>query len=149
VDPRVIFELNAQKQGPEVRRKNGCIVNTANNLAADERRQRWRENKERFGLSDEQVAAIQIPKIAVAVAIASADGAAARPTLAAKMATLRIYYRRLQAVRARLRELQADGGDAGSADAKVAAAAAASAAAGATDSAADAAAAPRKRARKG
>jgi len=61
LDPRDVWNVNNEKQGPEYSRKNGCIINTGNNPLRDERLQKIEENQKRFGLTQEQIDAVVIP----------------------------------------------------------------------------------------
>ena len=42
---------NAMKQGPEVFRKNGCLINTGDNLSQALAKKLREQNKKKFGLS--------------------------------------------------------------------------------------------------
>jgi hypothetical protein len=63
VDPARVYERNAQVQGDGVIRKNGCIVNTGDNMTPDERRQRREQNQQLYGLSQQEIDAIEIPTL--------------------------------------------------------------------------------------
>ncbi|KAI9297403.1 hypothetical protein K502DRAFT_347116 [Neoconidiobolus thromboides FSU 785] len=61
VDPLEINKRNAKKFGPEIKRKNGFIVNTGAKLSKEEKLRRLTENKKNFGLSKEEINAIVLP----------------------------------------------------------------------------------------
>eukprot|EP01118_Nematostelium_gracile_P015335 TRINITY_DN6126_c0_g1_i1.p1 TRINITY_DN6126_c0_g1~~TRINITY_DN6126_c0_g1_i1.p1 ORF type:complete len:250 (+),score=89.22 TRINITY_DN6126_c0_g1_i1:112-861(+) len=61
LDPLVVLEENNKKQGPEYKRKNGCLVNTGNNPTREERAKLIAENREKYELSTEEIDAIVIP----------------------------------------------------------------------------------------
>ncbi|KAJ1649704.1 hypothetical protein IWQ61_009291 [Dispira simplex] len=62
IDPFVIGELNSQKQGPHIKRKNNCIVNTGAKLSREEIRRRLQEHKDTYELSEAEWLAIELPK---------------------------------------------------------------------------------------
>jgi hypothetical protein len=66
-----VYLVNAEKQGPDVKRKNGCIVNTGNKVSREELKKRVKENKERYEVSEEEREAIELPKPDGIVIIAS------------------------------------------------------------------------------
>lgn len=43
-------------------RKNNCIINTGDNPTKEERRKRIAENKIKYGISEEQINSIVLPK---------------------------------------------------------------------------------------
>ncbi|PRP75806.1 hypothetical protein PROFUN_08800 [Planoprotostelium fungivorum] len=63
LDPRDVWASNNEKQGPDYRRKNGCIINTGNNPTREERLVKIEDNRKKFGLTQEQVDAIVIPTL--------------------------------------------------------------------------------------
>ncbi|RKP23929.1 hypothetical protein SYNPS1DRAFT_17890 [Syncephalis pseudoplumigaleata] len=62
LDPMVIGAINATKQGPEIKRKNNCIVNTGNKLSREEIKRRIQQNKELYELPPEEWQNIVLPK---------------------------------------------------------------------------------------
>ncbi|KAJ1979787.1 hypothetical protein H4R34_002689 [Dimargaris verticillata] len=62
LDPLIFGELNSQKQGPHIKRKNNCIVNTGAKLTREEIKRRLQENKAAYELSEEEWMAIELPK---------------------------------------------------------------------------------------
>nr|KAJ3422518.1 hypothetical protein HK105_007735 [Polyrhizophydium stewartii] len=52
IDPAVIGEINAKKQGSHIKRKNGFIVNTGGKMSKDELKRRILENKQKCGVRD-------------------------------------------------------------------------------------------------
>lgn len=48
IDPKVIGAKNSKIQGPHIRRKNNCIVNTGGKLSREELKKRVASNKEEF-----------------------------------------------------------------------------------------------------
>ncbi|KAL1917155.1 uncharacterized protein VTP21DRAFT_4811 [Calcarisporiella thermophila] len=62
IDVKIIFEKNAKIQGPDVKRKNGCIVNTGAKLSREELRKRLQENKEKYEIPESEWKAIELPK---------------------------------------------------------------------------------------
>jgi len=61
LDPARVWQDNNLKQGPEYKRKNGCVVNTGNNPTKEERQRQIAQNRERFGLSQEEIDAVIVP----------------------------------------------------------------------------------------
>ena len=49
IDPLVIGRLNCLKQGPEIKRKSGMIVNTGGKPTREELKRKIQENKEKYG----------------------------------------------------------------------------------------------------
>ncbi len=62
IDPLVIGRANALKQGENVKRKNGCIVNTGNKLTREELKRKIQENKENYEVEESVWATIELPK---------------------------------------------------------------------------------------
>ncbi|KAI8055443.1 hypothetical protein BDF22DRAFT_732677 [Syncephalis plumigaleata] len=62
IDPMMIGAINATKQGPEIKRKNNCIVNTGNKLSREEIKRRIQQNKELYELPVEEWRTITLPK---------------------------------------------------------------------------------------
>lgn len=60
VDIQQIFIDNSRKQG--VVRKNNCIINTGDNPNKAERSRKIAENREKYGISEEAVRQIRLPK---------------------------------------------------------------------------------------
>ena len=56
----LVFHENALKCG--VQRKNKFIINTGDNLTALEREARIKENKRKFGLSNDEIKSLRLPK---------------------------------------------------------------------------------------
>ena len=48
MDPLLVGAVNAEKQGPGIKRKAGMIVNTGNKLGRDELKRRIQENREKY-----------------------------------------------------------------------------------------------------
>jgi hypothetical protein len=48
IDPLVIGRLNSLKQGPEIKRKSGMIVNTGGKPTREELKRKIQENKEKY-----------------------------------------------------------------------------------------------------
>ncbi|KAG2221811.1 hypothetical protein INT45_013307 [Circinella minor] len=63
IDPKVIGERNSKIQGPDIKRKNNCIVNTGGKLSREELRQRVLKNKEMYELPESSWKDIELPKI--------------------------------------------------------------------------------------
>ncbi|CDS09452.1 hypothetical protein LRAMOSA10812 [Lichtheimia ramosa] len=63
IDPKVIGEKNSKIQGPHIKRKNNCIVNTGGKLTREELRERMQRNKEMYELPEEEWSAIELPKV--------------------------------------------------------------------------------------
>ncbi|CEP18046.1 hypothetical protein [Parasitella parasitica] len=63
IDPKVIGEKNAKIQGPGIKRKNNCIVNTGNKLTREELRVKIQNNKEHYELPESKWSAIVLSKI--------------------------------------------------------------------------------------
>lgn len=56
-----VFHDNALKLG--VQRKNKFIINTGDNLTSQQKQSRIKENKIKYGLSHEEIAALRLPKM--------------------------------------------------------------------------------------
>ncbi|CEG73167.1 hypothetical protein RMATCC62417_08600 [Rhizopus microsporus] len=63
IDPKVIGAKNSKIQGPHIRRKNNCIVNTGGKLSREELRKRVASNKEEYELPEEVWKNIELPKV--------------------------------------------------------------------------------------
>jgi ABC-type antimicrobial peptide transport system ATPase subunit len=50
------------KQGPEIQRKNNFIINTGDNLTAEEREQKIKQNKKKYGLRPEVIRSLKLPQ---------------------------------------------------------------------------------------
>ncbi|KAJ2806416.1 hypothetical protein H4R20_001704 [Coemansia guatemalensis] len=62
IDALQIGALNSQRQGPEIRRKNNCIVNTGGKLTRDEVERRRVAHREKFEVPKEEWSVIVLPK---------------------------------------------------------------------------------------
>ncbi|ORX69504.1 hypothetical protein DL89DRAFT_267705 [Linderina pennispora] len=62
LDAFVIGELNSKKQGPGIKRKNNCIVNTGGKLTRDEVVKRQQKHREQYEVKAEVWRAIVLPK---------------------------------------------------------------------------------------
>ncbi|KAJ3128781.1 hypothetical protein HK098_003547 [Nowakowskiella sp. JEL0407] len=62
VDPKQVGQANSLKQGPEIKRKNGFIINTGKKLTREELKQRKSENKQKFEVDREIWENIELPK---------------------------------------------------------------------------------------
>ena len=62
VDTRKVFADNQLKQGPEIQRKNNFIINTGDNMTAEEREVRIKTNKKKYGLKPEYIKILKLPK---------------------------------------------------------------------------------------
>jgi hypothetical protein len=65
LDLEQIWIKNTQKQGPEVVRKYGCIINTGDNMTQAQIKKLREKNKKQFGLSSTFVANLELPKARV------------------------------------------------------------------------------------
>ncbi|GAN04870.1 conserved hypothetical protein [Mucor ambiguus] len=63
IDPRVIGAKNAKIQGPNIRRKNNCIVNTGNALTKEELKAKVLHNRQHYGIPESEWSTIELPKI--------------------------------------------------------------------------------------
>jgi len=63
IDPKVIGERNSKIQGPHIKRKNNCIVNTGGKLSREELKQRVLKNKEMYELPESTWQSIVLPKV--------------------------------------------------------------------------------------
>eukprot|EP00126_Sphaerothecum_destruens_P002369 Sdes_comp15811_c0_seq1m4883 len=61
IDPLKVKEANDKLQGPDIKRKNGCIINTGNALSAIERKRLVAENKEKYGIDVSEYSKIELP----------------------------------------------------------------------------------------
>jgi len=61
LDPERVWQDNNSKQGPEYKRKNGCVVNTGNNPTKEERQRQIAQNREKYGLTQEEIDAVVVP----------------------------------------------------------------------------------------
>ena len=57
-----VFRDNLLKQGPEIQRKNNFIINTGDNLTAQNREMRIKENNQKYGLTSHEIKALKLPK---------------------------------------------------------------------------------------
>ncbi|KAI8076109.1 hypothetical protein BDF21DRAFT_422624 [Thamnidium elegans] len=64
IDPKVVGAKNAKIQGPHIKRKNNCIVNTGGKLSREELKQRVISNREKYQLPDADWKDIVLPKVA-------------------------------------------------------------------------------------
>ncbi|KAJ2642704.1 hypothetical protein GGH99_008686 [Coemansia sp. RSA 1285] len=62
IDALQIGQINSTKQGPEIKRKNNCIVNTGGKLTRDEIEKRRIAHKEKFEVSADVWKTIVLPK---------------------------------------------------------------------------------------
>ncbi|CAG8479019.1 9881_t:CDS:2 [Paraglomus occultum] len=62
IDPLVIGEKNSKIQGPTVKRKNNCIVNTGGKPSREEIKRRIQKNKELYELPEEKWSEFELPK---------------------------------------------------------------------------------------
>ncbi|ORX79686.1 hypothetical protein BCR32DRAFT_281187 [Anaeromyces robustus] len=67
IDPYVIGKINSQKQGPNIRRKNGFIINTGGKLSREDIRRKIQENKENYELPKEEWSKIVLPNREVVI----------------------------------------------------------------------------------
>ncbi|ORX56566.1 hypothetical protein BCR36DRAFT_367535 [Piromyces finnis] len=61
IDPYEIGKINSQKQGPNIRRKNGFIINTGGKLSREDIKRKIQENKENYELPEEVWSKIVLP----------------------------------------------------------------------------------------
>ncbi|KAG2213522.1 hypothetical protein INT47_009196 [Mucor saturninus] len=66
IDPKVVGAKNALIQGPGIRRKNNCIVNTGNKLSREELKNRVMANREAYQLHESEYRDIVLPKVPMA-----------------------------------------------------------------------------------
>lgn len=59
----MIGARNSKIQGPDIKRKNNCIVNTGGKLSRDELKQRVLKNKEMYELPESEWKNIVLPKV--------------------------------------------------------------------------------------
>ncbi|KAJ3035863.1 hypothetical protein HDV00_003336 [Rhizophlyctis rosea] len=62
IDPLIIGEINSQKQGDHIKRKNGFIVNLGGKLTREEKLKRIKENKEKYELPESEWQKIELPR---------------------------------------------------------------------------------------
>lgn len=65
LDLEQIWLKNASKQGPDVIRKYGCIINTGDNMSKALVKKLRDQNKKRFGLSSSFVNNLELPRARV------------------------------------------------------------------------------------
>ncbi|KAL7325897.1 hypothetical protein PS15p_208319 [Mucor circinelloides] len=63
IDPKVIGAKNAKIQGPNIKRKNNCIVNTGSALTKEELKTKILHNKEHYEIPESEWSTIELPKI--------------------------------------------------------------------------------------
>eukprot|EP01088_Endostelium_zonatum_P021165 TRINITY_DN8185_c0_g1_i1.p1 TRINITY_DN8185_c0_g1~~TRINITY_DN8185_c0_g1_i1.p1 ORF type:complete len:255 (-),score=88.93 TRINITY_DN8185_c0_g1_i1:149-913(-) len=61
LDCQKVWEKNQKKQGPDFKRKAGLLINTGSYPSKEARDKKQKENKKQFGLSKEEVDAIELP----------------------------------------------------------------------------------------
>ncbi|KAI9338894.1 hypothetical protein BD770DRAFT_373159 [Pilaira anomala] len=64
IDPKVVGAKNAKIQGPHIKRKNNCIVNTGGKLSREELKRRVISNREQYQLPESEWKDIVLPKVA-------------------------------------------------------------------------------------
>ena len=57
-----VFLDNLKKQGPEIQRKNNFIINTGDNLTAQNREMRIKQNELTYGLTPHEITQCKLPK---------------------------------------------------------------------------------------
>ncbi|CAG8586236.1 8659_t:CDS:2 [Acaulospora morrowiae] len=62
IDPLVIGEKNSKIQGPDIKRKNNCIVNTGGKLSKEEIKRRLLQNKQLYEITEEEWNKIELPR---------------------------------------------------------------------------------------
>jgi len=67
IDPYVIGKINSQKQGPNIKRKNGFIINTGGKLSREDIKRKIQENKENYELPEEVWSKIVLPNREVVI----------------------------------------------------------------------------------
>ncbi|CDW87157.1 glycoside hydrolase family 16 [Stylonychia lemnae] len=65
LDLEQIFIKNLEKQGPGIFRKNGCIINTGDNMTKQSIAKMRKKNSKQFGLSQQFVQSLHLPKARV------------------------------------------------------------------------------------
>ncbi|KAL0090854.1 Homeodomain-like DNA binding domain-containing transcription factor [Phycomyces blakesleeanus] len=63
INPKVVGEKNSKIQGPHIKRKNNCIVNTGGKLTREELRERLLKNKKLYELPESEWSDIELPKM--------------------------------------------------------------------------------------
>ncbi|OBZ85093.1 hypothetical protein A0J61_06856 [Choanephora cucurbitarum] len=63
IDPKVVGAKNALIQGPDIKRKNGCIVNTGGKVSREELKRRIVANKAAYEIPESEWKSIVLPKI--------------------------------------------------------------------------------------
>ncbi|KAI7866544.1 hypothetical protein BDF14DRAFT_1728060 [Spinellus fusiger] len=63
IDPKMVGEKNSKIQGPHIKRKNNCIVNTGGKLTREELKERLLKNKEMYDLPASEWSEIELPRI--------------------------------------------------------------------------------------
>ena len=63
LDPRLVFEANVTKEGV---RKNGCLINVGKNPTREDVRRKRGENKQKWGMTPEEIENIVIPVLSAA-----------------------------------------------------------------------------------
>ena len=63
VDIMKVFEDNAEKNGPDIQRKNNFIINAGDNMTAQDREKRINQNIAKYGLSSDYIKNLHLPKI--------------------------------------------------------------------------------------
>ncbi|PVU98298.1 hypothetical protein BB559_001692 [Furculomyces boomerangus] len=62
IDPFVIGQINSLKDGPDIKRKNGFIINTENKLTREQIAARREENRIKYQADQQQIDQIVLPK---------------------------------------------------------------------------------------
>jgi len=65
LDLEQIWIKNAQRQGPDVVRKYGCIINTGDNMSQPQIKKLREKNKKVYGLSSTFVTNLELPRARV------------------------------------------------------------------------------------
>ena len=96
IDPSVVFAHNATRTGV---RKNGVLINTGENPTPEKIRQKRLANQERWGMSQAEIDAVEIPTLVVE----ETSGLTEATTRAEKLARLRALQDELDALQKRAR----------------------------------------------
>jgi len=100
IDPRRVAVINDAIDGF---RKNSCLINTGNNLTAEQRGKRQAENKQKFGIPKELYEQIQVPVVL--------DAPVPCKTVIDRIEKLREMYRAVYDIQLRLKHLRANNGN--------------------------------------
>ncbi|KAI9229590.1 MAG: DNA polymerase alpha/epsilon subunit B-domain-containing protein [Piptocephalis tieghemiana] len=109
MDPKRVGAVNAQKQGADVKRKNGCLVNTGAKMTRKEIEERLRKNREMYEVDEVEWKSIELPaklQLPTDPSMGAPTMDALSKTLQEKRDLLAKYEEELREIRSRLAKVK-------------------------------------------